>query len=409
MNGIAIWGTGDLGRNIFYKLRGKENIKCWYEDQMSGDHLYDLEIRNYCGKKDGERIVVAEPGWKDICIRLQEDGLQIIDDYVPYWFYNRKMIGWKNLLSLDRESMKKGLRYLKATRGIAIIYGNCQTELIQRFMAESDELMSRYIFVNIPRVCQEDDQVWNDLIESGIFSFCDLFIYQIVLDNNRFGIARSTSRIEKLLNENCIKVSIPNIYFDGYFPQLEKNPYNVLEDVQEDGLFKWGDKFVNKLLLDGTDTNQIIKIIFDEDYLSYQEVQKHIDNSFENLEMREQFTDIKISDYIRKNFEERQLFFSPNHPNNELLIQCAIRILDFLGMDNTIWTEPVDSFMSLMSEDVVIYPSVIRQIGLKTFYKSFFPNRYIENLAYSATEYYRLYCEIVRKELLHGESKCSFL
>ena len=24
----AIWGTGELGRNIFYKLREKENIRC---------------------------------------------------------------------------------------------------------------------------------------------------------------------------------------------------------------------------------------------------------------------------------------------------------------------------------------------------------------------------------------------
>ena len=149
--------------------------------------------------------------------------------------------------------------------------------------------------------------------------------------------------------------------------------------------------------------DEIIKIIFDEDYLSHHEIQKHIDQSFKNLQMREEYTDIKISDYIKEHFREKQLFFSPNHPNNELLLECSTRILDFLGMDNTIKTEAIDSFMSLMSEDVVIYPSVIKKTGLKTFYKSFFPNRYIENLAYSAKEYYQLYCDITSIELLNNK------
>ena len=121
------------------------------------------------------------------------------------------------------------------------------------------------------------------------------------------------------------------------------------------------------------------------------------------MQRREEHTNITISDYIRKHFEKRQLFFSPNHPNNELLLECTVRILDFLGMDTVVKTEVVNSHMSLMGEDVVVYPSVVKKIGLQEFYKSFFPNRYIENLAYSAVEYYKLYCEIISIELGNGK------
>ena len=296
---------------------------------------------------------------------------------------------------LDRESAEKCLLYLKETRGIAIIYGNCQTEIIQRFLAESEGLISKYIIINIPRVCQEDETIWNTIIESGIFSFCSLLIYQIVLDNNRYGKSRSTSNITNLLNENCITVSIPNIYFDGYFPQIEKNTHNILEDVQEDGLFKWGDKFVNKLLLEGKPQNQIIAAVFDEEYLSGEVIQKCVNDSLENLQKREERTDIKISDFVKSHYRERQLFFAPNHPNNELLLECSVRILTFLGMANDIKTESVNSFVSLMGEDLVVYPSVIKELGLKQYYNSFFPNRYIEHLAYSAADYYKLYCETI--------------
>ena len=391
----AIWGTGELGRNIFYKLREKENIRCWYDDEDFHDTLYHLEKRKYTGKNEEEKIVVADSNWLEICTKLKKSGLQIIEDYIPYWLFNKKMISWKNFLSLDRESAEKCLLYLKETRGIAIIYGNCQTEIIQRFLAESEGLISKYIIINIPRVCQEDETIWNTIIESGIFSFCSLLIYQIVLDNNRYGKSRSTSNITNLLNENCITVSIPNIYFDGYFPQIEKNTHNILEDVQEDGLFKWGDKFVNKLLLEGKPQNQIIAAVFDEEYLSGEVIQKCVNDSLENLQKREERTDIKISDFVKSHYRERQLFFAPNHPNNELLLECSVRILTFLVMANDIKTESVNSFVSLMGEDLVVYPSVIKELGLKQYYNSFFPNRYIEHLAYSAADYYKLYCETI--------------
>ena len=148
----AIWGTGELGRNIFYKLREKENIRCWYDDEDFHDTLYHLEKRKYTGKNEEEKIVVADSNWLEICTKLKKSGLQIIEDYIPYWLFNKKMISWKNFLSLDRESAEKCLLYLKETRGIAIIYGNCQTEIIQRFLAESEGLISKYIIINIPSI-----------------------------------------------------------------------------------------------------------------------------------------------------------------------------------------------------------------------------------------------------------------
>ena len=58
----AIWGTGELGRNIFYKLREKENIRCWYDDEDFHDTLYHLEKRKYTGKNEEE---------KNCCCRFQ--------------------------------------------------------------------------------------------------------------------------------------------------------------------------------------------------------------------------------------------------------------------------------------------------------------------------------------------------
>lgn len=394
---IAIWGTGNSGKNLFYKLSFSGDIICWYDENHYGNYLYNCPIKKYSNKEINSKIVIAESNWNEICERLKKDGLRIIEDYIPSWVFNRKMLGWKNLLLLDKSDRNACLTYIRRTRRIAIVYGNCQTELIQRFLTESDEFISAYIIINIPRVCQEDDEIWDMIYESNIFSFCDLLIYQAVSDNNKFGITRSTSNLLKNMSKGCIKVSIPNIYFDGYFPQIQKNKYNVLEDVQEDGLFKWGDKYVDQLIISGLDKRQILDTIFDDTFLADKDIAESIDNAFDNLEKRELFNDIKISDYIRKYYKNRQLFFAPNHPNNELLIEMSKRILAYLGMSTIINDESVSSFMSLMGEDVVVYPSVIRYLGMEVYCKSFFPNRYIENVAYSATEYYQLYCDIFEK------------
>lgn len=397
---IAIWGTGNSGKNIFYKLSFLGNVVCWYDEDNFGTYLYNCPVLKYSFKERKNKIVVAESNWNEICERLKNDGLKIIDDYIPLWVFNKRMISWRNFLLLDEADRKACLTYIKRNRKIAIVYGNCQTELIQRFLAESEEFISNYIILNIPRVCQEDEKTWKKVFETGIFSFCDIFIYQIVSDGNKYGITRSTSRVTGCLTDGCIKVAIPNVYFDGYFPQIVKNKYNVLEDIQEDGLFKWGDRYVEQLMMSGLDEKQITDIIFDNMFLSDEEIAECVSNAFNNLEKREALTDVKISDYIKQHYENRQLFFAPNHPNNELLLEMTNRILDYLGMSKIVNDESVGAFLSLMGEDIVVYPSVIRYLGMKSYCKSFFPNRYIENLSYSANEYYQLYCNILKKKIL---------
>ena len=57
----AIWGTGELGRNIFYKLREKENIRCWYDDEDFHDTLYHLEKGNIREKMRKKKLLLQIP------------------------------------------------------------------------------------------------------------------------------------------------------------------------------------------------------------------------------------------------------------------------------------------------------------------------------------------------------------
>ena len=164
-------------------------------------------------------------------------------------------------------------------------------------------------------------------------------------------------------------------------------------------MFKWGDIYVDDLIKEGMSKENVMETIFDDKFLADNIIKDCIERSFYNLEKRENITDIKISDYIKQNYSDRQMFYAPNHPNNELLIEMSKRILGYLGFDVDLNAEAASTFVSLMGEDVVVYPAVIRYLNLKQYYKKFFPNRYIENLAYSSKDYYSLYYDIMKNKI----------
>ena len=74
-----------------------------------------------------------------------------------------------------------------------------------------------------------------------------------------------------------------------------------------------------------------------EDFFSTDAVYKAVEQSLLELKKREEDVDVVISDYISENYDKRQLFYSFNHPINEVLVEYVWRILDFLGL--RVWGE----------------------------------------------------------------------
>lgn len=396
MKKIAIWGTGKIGRRLYYKIKECNNVSCWYDDEVK-EEIYGIPVKTFSWEKKEELIILATSEWEVICRKLVRKGYKVIKDFIPYWLYNDKMINWNSFLKIDATFTDQCIKYIKKEKSIAIVFGNCQTEILQRVLMENDTFSKEYIIFDIPRVCQEGEDVWEKIYDTNLWSECDLFIYQNVLDKNKYGRLRATSCILSRLKSTCITVSIPNIYFDGYFPQIEKNDRNILMDVQEDGMFKWADKYCNIMIEQGMNTQEIIGSLSDKDFIQKKDIMEHVKKSLKCLKEREAVTDIKISDYIEKYYRKKQLFFAPNHPINELIIECAKRVLRKLGMDEDIHYESVTEFYSLMGEDIPIYPSVVDKLGMSSCLKTFFPNRYIEYMSLSFEEYYQLYCRIYRK------------
>ena len=197
----------------------------------------------------------------------------------------------------------------------------------------------------------------------------DLFISQRVSETNRFDVELATNRIIKKLSGDCKIVWIPNIYFDGYFPQCDGKRERKFIGKNESKLFPNPDYIIDEIM-EKSEKNPDVEKILDKisvpNFIPIKTMQDGIDLSLAELKKREWLCDVKISDYIENNIFGNRLFFSHNHPVQQCLFESARRILrtidiksdnflDFLKLAGS-----TDKFCSLIGQDIPIYPSVLR-------------------------------------------------
>ena len=277
----------------------------------------------------------------------------------------------------------------------AIFFGNCQTEILPRMFVRHLEFRKNFFILQMPAVHFFNDDLAETLYGGGaIFQLCDLFISQHVHENNKYSSLVATSKLKNYLRQDTKIVWIPNVYFDGYFPQLPLKNKSLSHKI-----FLWKDRFTDELMSSkkNPDIEKFLDQICHENFISSTEIQNRIDTSFRKLRDREWFCDIKISDYIAENFKDKQIFFVPNHPFPTVLFELTKRILKFLGFhsENFLQVHELldekDTRFSLYLWDFPIYPSVKKFFQFQECIEIYYPNRVATNFHGNFREYMREY------------------
>ena len=135
----------------------------------------------------------------------------------------------------------------------------------------------------------------------------DIFIYQPT---------KSSDAYIKLLNPQCIKVCIPVIYADIFCIYEEGDKY-----ICGDSLDKYRNLSLDEVLT-----------LYDNGEYDF-ELKKRFELSMQYLIEREKLCDIKVSDFILKNYRTFRLFETQNHPNGIVGSYIAKEICRFLQTD----------------------------------------------------------------------------
>lgn len=418
MDKIAIWGAGKIGRECYLNLKDKYEVVAFYDNDPLkwGKQIDGIPILRYDNQP--EYIVISTIYWKEISECLGADHLELVKDFMPWWMFEGERVSFVELRNMcSQEQIKDYFLFIKQNKKIAMVYGNCQTRMISKMLMFHDEFKDAYMMIDIPLIYELDNypkgldkEIAND---DNLWSNVDLFIYQKISLNNRFSTEMSTDYLLTKIRDDCLSVCIINIYFDGYFPQCKRLAEPIVHSVLDRAYWLYDDIFLDKEIeKQGVENiDKILQIVSDENYLDGQKIIESCDKSLQELKKREVDVDVRISDYIEERFMEEQLFFSFDHPNNQVLFEYVNRILNYLGLTNNKDISETDLYLlfgTLKSADMLIYPCIIKTLQLKQYEKYYYPNRGVDATELLDFEMYqRMYIEYRWKSNQLMEEKCD--
>lgn len=373
---VAIWGTGSYAKKVYLLERKNYDIVCFYdndETKWEGE-LYGHPIKQF-DPNNKTKIIIASECWEEISKNLCNHNLRLLREIIPYQFIHCEDVSYHLLRNMLKICHTGGvvdlINRMKDHRKVAVIYGNCQTDILRPLLLMNRFFAQKYFFVQIPVVYAYDsDKILFDMIldDTDFWECIDLFLCQKIHQGNRFSRKLETEYLVNMLSPSCQIVRIVNMWFSGYFVQTYHQTV-YLSDKSTRRAFIWPDFFVNEMLDRGFSEEIILKWVMDDDFIPSEIVRRNIDECLIEFKRREKEADVIISDYIESKYDKEQLFYSPLHPTNKVLIEYSRRILEYLGLqDNYIDESAVyHKAGSLKGIDVPVYPSVLKTLDLKEY------------------------------------------
>ena len=243
---------------------------------------------------------------------------------------------------------------------ICIIYANCQNELLAEYLSKSALFNQEYSIKRFPAhlLIQGKTTIPQHLLKQA-----KLFIYQPVKEAH--GKASSKYLLDRL-SADCQTISFPSLYFTGYFPQYYKNPHKkVIKSIYPFGIIPEGDINIANILEQEQNIDKIALQLQDADFYTSEFLINNLNSSLEELARRETNLDVKVSQFIRDNYQQHRLFYVHNHPTDILGIYIVNKILnqiDLPQLEQKMSGNPASGILD--NTQIPIYPSVIKHLQL---------------------------------------------
>ncbi|MBD8793238.1 hypothetical protein IFR09_20605 [Pseudomonas syringae] len=211
------------------------------------------------------------------------------------------------------------------------VMGNCQSAPIKTLIQKRINVPCEVVQIKAVHLLKD----WDIENVLKIISSSDVVITHLISDNyNNFPIG--TNQLKNIMLPNAKLIVVPNAHYIGYFHSFiyikDAKGRGVTPRVPEYSMFPsdYHDAFCIAAKIKALSKKDLLDF-----YENYSEarawLEKYIDESLANLREREQECDVVISDFIEENYKRRQLFWTFNHPTNELLTFITDQIIKKIG------------------------------------------------------------------------------
>lgn len=216
-----------------------------------------------------------------------------------------------------------------------LFFGNCQTGAVLKCLNLNKSYITRH---EICWLLTLNKKEFTTLIKEQ-----DIIITQPIEENYKNLDYLNTKYI--INNTNGIVIIFNSCYFNFYYPDLKYIKHN--NDILHEPNDYHYQYMIDYYKRGDTIQNYIDKCVNNPDLISQQTLLEEASKSINELRNRDinirkelctksNVYFISISDYIEKNYRERLLFYSMNHPSKYLLQFISENIINILNIDNTI-------------------------------------------------------------------------
>ncbi len=245
------------------------------------------------------------------------------------------------------------------------VYANCQGSGIAKTLLENKEFSEKYEFCTVKPIQNLKQAHYNSVV--SIIKEVDLFIYQPIQETKNRPAILSSGHMIKQLKPGANIISVPSLYFDGYFPHLQS--LNQISSV----LNKVHDYFIAYAYAKGKTQQETLEILQSETLYPKRVSENLFQRSLKNLNQREQQENIniKVSNFIEENYRNEKLFFQFNHPSRVLLKFVATSILKQLGIEDCAIPDEGEEHLNAISTPVYLSSYKNLELGFKEDHRTY--------------------------------------
>ncbi len=242
---------------------------------------------------------------------------------------------------------------VKRKKQLIGFYGECHIYIYGKVLSDSSRLKKHYVLMGAKEI--EYLARWHSsaINKESAWKYLDVLIYNPGVPERKG--APTLQQVLEWIPESCKRIEVTNAAFKGYMPQHTERVF------KNNGYFIWGDKNINKMISEDAAIEQSdLRNVYSTQY-----VNDYFDKSIRHMKLYEKDCVIRIADYIEKHGKNRILYYSVTHPETEIMIELARRILEELGIDEAIKENSASGTQfDLHSHGEVVYPCVFTGLGI---------------------------------------------
>lgn len=228
------------------------------------------------------------------------------------------------------------------------IYSTCQGEGIKHYLRYYIKSDSIVVVRNYQLVFNKNPNELDNF--RRLLRDTTIFIYQEM--PTKWDVYSTDSSVKNnvlsYLPNQCIKIAIPYVFASWYWgigkTLLRDVTYNfdkIDDETESRTIYYNKDVIVSMKQIHNLDS---ILRLYDDNKINFK-YEERMNNEMNILRLKETTTDVKVSDFILKNYKKTKLFLTPNHPSHVILIEIARQILEKLNVD-------VSEFYKMTETDV---------------------------------------------------------